>query len=80
MYGRTGWVLQCFIEKIATVDSEQTKTGVAIIRNLLSLPVVLAMIIGAGEFSPLSELAMRSEVWGQVPFSSMPVTSLMTRR
>ena len=65
------WVLQTFIEKVATVDSEQTKAGVAVIRNLLSLPVVIALIGVSGEVGATRELLERREIWGQVALSSM---------
>mmetsp|Transcript_52811 Transcript_52811/g.158084 ORF Transcript_52811/g.158084 Transcript_52811/m.158084 type:complete len:308 (-) Transcript_52811:756-1679(-) len=65
------WVLQTFVEKIATVDSEQTKAGVAVIRNLLSLPVVACLIGVSGELGGIKELLDRQEVWGQVALSSL---------
>jgi len=67
----SSWVLQTFIEKVATVDSEQTKAGVAVIRNLLSLPVVCALITVSGEVGAMSELLKRQEIWGQVALSSL---------
>ena len=67
----SSWVLQTFIEKVATVDSEQTKAGVAVIRNLLSLPVVCALIAVSGEVGAIGELMGRREIWGQVALSSL---------
>lgn len=64
------WVLQTFVEKIATVDSEQTKAGVAVIRNLLSLPVVAFLVVVSGEVGAIGDLLKRQEVWGQVALSS----------
>ena len=67
----SSWVLQTFIEKVATVDSEQTKAGVAVIRNMLSLPVVIALIGVSGEINAPYELMARREIWGQVALSSL---------
>jgi drug/metabolite transporter (DMT)-like permease len=67
----SSWVLQTFIEKVATVDSEQTKAGVAVIRNMLSLPVVIALIGVSGEINAPNELMARREIWGQVALSSL---------
>lgn len=67
----SSWVLQTFIEKVATVDSEQTKAGVAVIRNMLSLPVVMALIGVSGEVNAPYELMARREIWGQVALSSL---------
>ena len=67
----SSWVLQTFIEKVATVDSEQTKAGVTVIRNTLSLPVVCALIGVSGEMNAMSELMGRQEIWGQVLLSSL---------
>ena len=66
------WVLQTFIEKVATVDSEQTKAGVTVIRNVLSLPVVCALSVLSGEhINALPELLERREIWGQVLLTSL---------
>ena len=67
----SSWVLQTFIEKVATVNSEQTKAGVAIIRNMLSLPVVIALIGVSGEINAPYELMIRHEIWGLVALSSL---------
>mmetsp|Transcript_31044 Transcript_31044/g.57363 ORF Transcript_31044/g.57363 Transcript_31044/m.57363 type:complete len:346 (-) Transcript_31044:76-1113(-) len=64
------WVLQTFVEKIATVDSEQTKAGVAVIRNILSLPVVAFLIVVSGEAGAVRELLVQQQIWGQVALSS----------
>lgn len=67
----SSWVLQTFIEKAATVDSVQTKAGVAVIRNLLSVPVVVLLIGLSGETDAIGELAGRREIWGEVLLSSL---------
>lgn len=67
----SSWMLQTFIEKIVTVESEQTKTGVTVIRNILSLPVIFFMIIGSGEKSALAELILRRDIWFYVALSSL---------
>lgn len=64
------WVLQVFIEKIAIVDSEQTKTGVTVIRNILSLPVTILMIIGSGENNAFAELFLMKDIRIYVALSS----------
>lgn len=66
------WVLQTFVEKVATVDSEQTKAGITVIRNLLSLPIVCVLIHLSGEAGDaLPVLLARRQVWGQVLLSSV---------
>eukprot|EP00592_Proboscia_alata_P020784 CAMPEP_0194404910 /NCGR_PEP_ID=MMETSP0176-20130528/3381_1 /TAXON_ID=216777 /ORGANISM="Proboscia alata, Strain PI-D3" /LENGTH=353 /DNA_ID=CAMNT_0039203461 /DNA_START=40 /DNA_END=1101 /DNA_ORIENTATION=+ len=67
----SSWIIQTFIEKVATVESEQTKTGVAIIRNILSLPVITVMIIGSGETGAMAELIVRRDIWTNVALSSL---------
>ena len=66
------WVLQTFVEKATTVDSEQTKAGVTVIRNVLSLPVVCVLMNLSGEaHDAVPVLLERREVWGQVLLSSV---------
>jgi len=67
----SSWVLQIFIEKVATVNSEQTEAGVAIIRNMLSLPLVIALIAESGEINAPYELMIRHKIWGLVALSSL---------
>ena len=56
---------------MATVNSEQTEAGVDIIRNLLGLPVVIALIAESGEINAPYELMIRHEIWGLVALSSL---------
>lgn len=63
--------MQTFIEKVTIVDSEQTKAGITVIRNILSLPVVYALVVMSGEGKAMSKLMDRQEIWGQVLLSSL---------
>lgn len=69
----SSWVLQTFIDKATIVDSEQTKAGITVIRNLLSLPVVCLLINLSGEAADAvpTVLLARREVWGQILLSSV---------
>ena len=69
----SSWVLQTFTDTATgtTVDSVQTKAGVAVIRNLLSVPVVVLLIGLSGETDAIGELAGRREIWGEVLLSSL---------